>query len=116
MKLVARAAVVGSAVLAAAASFAAPASAHTGWAHPVFVQNDDTDGNTIVAYDRDSEGKLTKAGSYATGGLGGKLDGTTVDHLASQGSLTYDKRHRLLYAGNAGSNSITVFEVDGDRL
>ena len=28
-----------------------------------------------------------------------------VDHLASQGSLTYDRRSRMLYAVNAGSNT-----------
>ena len=39
-----------------------------------------------------------------------------VDHLASQGSLTYDSRHSALYAVNAGSNTVSVFAVDGDRL
>jgi DNA-binding beta-propeller fold protein YncE len=44
------------------------------------------------------------------------LDGSVVDHLASQGSLTYDRANGLLYAVNAGSNTITVFGVHGDRL
>lgn len=44
------------------------------------------------------------------------LAGSVVDHLASQGSLTYDRANRLLYAVNAGSDTITVFGVDGDRL
>jgi 6-phosphogluconolactonase (cycloisomerase 2 family) len=39
-----------------------------------------------------------------------------VDHLASQGSLALDSVHRRLYAVNAGSNTITVFAVDGTRL
>jgi 6-phosphogluconolactonase (cycloisomerase 2 family) len=39
-----------------------------------------------------------------------------VDHLASQGSLAYDRDNRLLYAVNAGSNTISVFAVFGDRL
>ena len=39
-----------------------------------------------------------------------------VDHTASQGSLTYDPRHGLLYAVNAGSDTISVFAVRGDRL
>ena len=39
-----------------------------------------------------------------------------VDHTASQGSLTYDERHHLLYAVNAGSNTLSVFAVLGDRL
>jgi 6-phosphogluconolactonase (cycloisomerase 2 family) len=53
---------------------------------------------------------------YATGGLGGVLAGSVVDHTASQGSLVFDRTHGLLYAVNAGSNTVTVFEVHGDRL
>jgi DNA-binding beta-propeller fold protein YncE len=103
------------AALAAAALVAVPASAHPrtpGGA--VFVQTDDPAGNTIVAYDRNPDGGLRQAGSYRTGGLGGVLDGSVVDHLASQGSLQLD--NGLLYAVNAGSDTITVFAVDGDRL
>jgi DNA-binding beta-propeller fold protein YncE len=92
---------------------AAPAQATP---HVVFVQNDDPAGNTVVAYDRAPDGSLKVAGSYRTGGLGGVLDGSVVDHLASQGSLQLDREHGLLYAVNAGSNTITVFGVDGDRL
>src|SRR5262249_31208465 len=36
--------------------------------------------------------------------------------LASQGSLTYDREHALLYAVNAGSNTLSVFAVRGDQL
>jgi 6-phosphogluconolactonase (cycloisomerase 2 family) len=103
------------AALAAAALLAGPASAHPQKpAGAVFVQNDDPAGNTIVAYDRNADGSLTQAGSYRTGGLGGVLAGSVVDHLASQGSLQLD--HGLLYAVNAGSDTITVFAIDGDRL
>ena len=101
------------AAVAAAALLAGPASAHP-QRSAVFVQTDDPAGNTIVAYDRAPDGHLTQAGSYRTGGLGGVLDGSVVDHLASQGSLQLD--HGLLYAVNAGSDTITVFAVDGDRL
>lgn len=82
----------------------------------VFVQSDDPAGNTIVAYDRADDGTLTQAGVYATGGLGGILEGSVVDHLASQGSLTYDARSHTLYAVNAGSDTISVFAVNGDTL
>jgi 6-phosphogluconolactonase (cycloisomerase 2 family) len=44
------------------------------------------------------------------------LAGSVVDHLASQGSLALDRRAGLLYAVNAGSDTITVFAVRGDRL
>ncbi len=114
MKL-SRLAGAAGAALAAAALLAGPASAHPqkpGGA--VFVQTDDPSGNTVVAYDRGADGSLKQAGSYRTGGLGGVLDGSVVDHLATQGSLQLDDG--LLYAVNAGSNTITVFAVNGDRL
>jgi hypothetical protein len=99
----------------AAALLAVPASAS---AHPnagaVFVQNGDSTGNAVVAYDRGQDGALTQAGVFKTGGAGGVLGGSVVDHTASEGSLTLDRG--LLYAVNSGSNSITVFGVDGDRL
>ena len=61
-------------------------------------------------------GALTGAGSYQTGGLGGQLTGSVVDHLASQGSLALDRQAGLLVAVNAGSNTISVFGVRGDEL
>ena len=61
-------------------------------------------------------GTLTQAGVYDTGGLGGELEGSVVDHLASQGSLAYDRSDGLLYAVNAGSNTVSVFAVFGDKL
>jgi len=83
---------------------------------PVFVQTDNTAGNQVVVYDRAADGALTQAGVYNTGGLGGVLAGSVVDHLASQGSLAYDPATGELYAVNAGSNTISVFAVFGDHL
>ena len=76
--------------IAAVAALAVPANAatrgirHSGSEQVVFVQNDSVTGNQIVAYDRAEDGTLTQAGTYATGGLGGVLTGSVVDHLASQ--------------------------------
>ena len=84
--------------------------------HAVFVQTDDPAGNQVVAYSRAANGTLTAANTYATGGLGGVLSGSVVDHLAPQGSLAYDQRHALLYAVNAGSNTVSVFSVRGSHL
>src|SRR5580704_8642192 len=95
----------------------APASWFTdGGDHALFVQTDNTAGNQVVAYDRNANGTLSAAGTYATGGVGGVLNGSAVDHRASQGSLTYDAVHNLLYAVNAGSNTVSVFSVYGDQL
>jgi len=82
----------------------------------VFAQNDAHSRNTVFAYHRTSSGGLRQVGSYKTGGDGGMLTGAVHDHLASQDSLVFDRRAHLLLAVNAGSNSLTVFRVHGDRL
>lgn len=119
MKTTALLAVAG-AMTAAAALTAGPASARTSSPPAgdpaVFVQTDNLAGNSVAVYDRDPDGALSPAGVYPTGGLGGQLSGSVADHLSSQGSLAYDPAGHLLYAVNAGSNTITVFSVDGDRL
>jgi DNA-binding beta-propeller fold protein YncE len=110
---------LGTAALGAAGLFAAPAVAAPAPAaatHAVFVQTDNPHGNAVVAYRSRANGTLVKAGTYRTGGLGGVLDGSVVDHLASQGGLALDAAHHRLYAVNAGSNTITVFAVHGTRL
>jgi 6-phosphogluconolactonase (cycloisomerase 2 family) len=111
------------AVVAAVAGASAPASAATahedsvsGASHAVFVQTDNPAGNQVVAYHRNGDGTLSKVAAYSTGGLGGVLTGSVTDHLASQGSLTYDAGHGLLYAVNAGSDTVSVFAANGDRL
>jgi 6-phosphogluconolactonase (cycloisomerase 2 family) len=121
-----RTGVVAAAALAAMAGFATPAFASTAFAGTVpaffhsggavFVQTDNTAGNQVVAYQRAADGTLRQAGTYPTGGLGGVLSGSVVDHLASQGSLQYDPQRSLLFAVNAGSNTVSVFSVSGDRL
>jgi 6-phosphogluconolactonase (cycloisomerase 2 family) len=126
MKPFTRLAATGALALAVVASFAAPALAQPAAAarpadiraadNAVFVQTDNPSGNAVVAYHRGGDGSLTLAGTYATGGKGGVLAGSVVDHLASQGSLTYDAEHGLLFAVNAGSNTVTVFAARGDRL
>lgn len=122
------AAAVGlSAWLAPAAGAQAPPSVATstaplpggppaGAADAVFVQTDNLAGNQVVAYHRADDGTLTFVHAYATGGKGGALTGSVVDHLASQGSLTVDPVDHLLLAVNAGSNTVSVFAVSGDQL
>jgi DNA-binding beta-propeller fold protein YncE len=113
----------GAAAAAGAATPRPPAQAaghhhgqHGEGAGVVFVQTDGLAGNAVVAYNRSADGTLTQAGTYATGGLGGQLAGSVVDHLASQGSLAYSPATGSLYAVNAGSNTVSVFSVRGDQL
>jgi hypothetical protein len=115
----------GVALIAAAAAVSAgaqAASADDGGgggnkASTVFVQTNEPSGNRVLVYDRGSDGQLTFAAAYATGGNGGvAAPGAESDHLASQGSLVYDAGHKLLIAVNAGSDTVSAFRVRGDRL
>lgn len=109
---------VGIAVAAVAPpSFAATstaASVENGGA--VFVQTDDLEHNSVVAFTRAADGHLTRVGEVRTGGRGGVEQGVPLDALASQDSLTYDAAHHLLFAVNAGSNTVTSFRVTGSHL
>ncbi|MEE4542068.1 beta-propeller fold lactonase family protein [Streptomyces sp. V4-01] len=115
---VATALLTGAPAASAAAGDADPATAsgHADATTAVFVQSDATAANTVVAYHRAADGSLHQRGVYRTGGRGGVLDGSVVDHLASQGSLGYDRDSGLLYAVNAGSDTVSVFAVHGERL
>jgi 6-phosphogluconolactonase (cycloisomerase 2 family) len=117
-----------SAAAAATAAASLSLAAGSAAAHPlshfgqrgavgaVFVQTDDTAGNAIAVYTRGADGTLAPAGTYGTGGNGGQLSGSVVDHLASQNSLVYDADQGELFAVNAGSDTVSVFGVRGDRL
>ncbi|MFL5733485.1 MAG: lactonase family protein [Chloroflexia bacterium] len=62
-------------------------------------------GNSVVAFDRASNGSLSFADTYSTGGLG------SGDGLGSQGALILSENNNWLFAVNAGSNDISVFSV-----
>ncbi len=120
----ARLAAIAALSVSVPAALAAPALAasarHTrGWQSgqpAVYVQSDNTAGNQVVVYRQAADGTLARAGIYDTGGLGGVLAGSVVDHLASQGSLGYDPQAGLLIAVNAGSDTISVFSAAGASL
>jgi 6-phosphogluconolactonase (cycloisomerase 2 family) len=114
----AAAAALAVAALAAPAASAATrtTTGHGSTGGAVFALTDNPAGNAVAAYHRAADGTLTPAGTYRTGGLGGVLSGSVVDHTASQGALAYDADRGLLIAVNPGSNTISVFRVYGDRL
>jgi DNA-binding beta-propeller fold protein YncE len=124
---------IGAAMLAAAAAVSTGiASAHenpgrrdggpAGQAGPVdrggmvFVQSNDPEQNSVLAFRRAADGSLSPAGEFPTGGRGGAQKDNPFDPLASQESLVFDRAHRMMIAVNAGSNSVTTFRVRGDRL
>src|SRR5919108_2797672 len=119
MRRLIRPLVVAAAMAVASVAAAVPAQAakeEARGAPAVFVQTNDPAGNAIAIFDRGPGGALSYVRSYATGGDGGRAAGSGSDPLASQGSLVLVPGANLLLAVNAGSNTISVFTVDGDRL
>lgn len=81
------------------------------------------DGNAITVFDRGSNGTLTEAGTYPTGGAGsGAPAGSGFEQsqngviLGGRPGADQTQFKNLLFAVNAGSDSITVFRTDGDAL
>jgi 6-phosphogluconolactonase len=79
----------------------------------VFVMTNAADANKIIAYQRDTDGLLQQGRSFRTGGRG---SGGITDPLGSQGSLTLSQDHSLLFAVNAGSGDVSVFQIHGSNL
>jgi 6-phosphogluconolactonase len=62
-------------------------------------------GNAVVVYSRSGDGSLEPAGTVATGGNG------TGAGLGSQDAVIVSDDGRLLFAVNAGSNSVSSFRI-----
>ncbi len=89
--------------------------ATTGAAGGVFAMTNILDNNTIVAYSRGSDGTLSLVGEYETGGNGGDFDGAEgLDPLISAYSLINTPDNNYLLAVNAGSNNISVMQINAD--
>ncbi len=103
---------IPASVAAADSPSGSPAHPGIGQAVPtVFIQTDNPDGNQVIVLAQPRDGRLSQDAAVSTGGLGGIAAGSAADHLASQGSLTYDAEHHLLLAVNAGSDTISVLSV-----
>ncbi len=102
-------------LLAAAVPLLAPhrAAAQDERGGAVFAMTNAASNNQINAYTRLEDGSLQFAAAFSTGGNG---SGGTVDPLHSQGSLTLSADHRLLFAVNAGSGTVSSFAVSGATL
>jgi len=85
----------------------------------VYTQTDEVS-NRIVAYYRDSDGTLSPAGSFATGGNGSGLGSIfgqgSVVLSGRQGAEVSKAANHLLFTVNAGSNEISVFRVERNEL
>ncbi|MGC8514388.1 MAG: beta-propeller fold lactonase family protein [Acidimicrobiales bacterium] len=77
----------------------------------VFVQTDNPAGNQIDVFAARRDGQLLLSQTVSTGGLGGQTACSGADHLASQDSLVYDSNRQLLFAVNAGSDTLSVLSL-----
>ena len=84
-----------------------------GFSGAVYTLTNQATGNSVIVFDRAADGTLTLAGSFPTGGTG---TGTGPDPLGSQGAVVLNESNSLLFAVSAGSNQVSAFAVDGDRL
>ena len=82
--------------------------ASSGDSGAVYTMTNSASGNAIQVYERAADGNLTPGGAFATGGTG------TGSGLGSQGAIALGRG--LLFTVNAGSNDISVFEIDGTQL
>ncbi len=109
-----------AAALVAHSSFAGDWGRHTGrfdFGGVVYVMTNDSDANQLRVYLRNPAGKLwpVNYATVSTGGQGG-ADNAAIDPLGSQGALVYDGQHGLLFAVNAGSNSVAALDTSGRSL
>ncbi len=103
--------VVAATSASATATKKAPAPAHV-----LYVETDAVSGNRVLTYLRASDGTVSFAGSYATGGLGAIAGGATADPLASQDALAFIDGGDELVTTTAGSNTLTVLSISGTSL
>lgn len=75
--------------------------------------------NAVAVFRRSTDGHLTAAGQFSTGGAGDPVaipPDPPVDPLASQGALVFGPGNQFLFAVNAASNEISVFSVGRSSL
>ena len=76
----------------------------------VYTESNTMEGNTIISYHQHSDGTLEEDTTVETGGTGTGLG------LGSQGAVMLNDDHTRLFAVNAGSNTISSFELDADGI
>ena len=71
----------------------------------VYTLTNQVTGNAVAVFNRGADGTLSAAGTVATGGTGAGAG------LGSQSAVTLNEDGRFLFAVNAGSNDVSVFDV-----
>ena len=74
----------------------------------VYIESNDASQNVVLVFKQQADGRLSLESQTASGGKG------FGGGLASQGALALDKSNNLLFAVNAGSNSVSSFRIKND--
>src|SRR5437764_4704585 len=93
------------ALLASLVSATAASASSSNRSGAVYTLTNAPSGNAVLVFDRASDGALAPAGAFATGGNG------TGAGLGSQGALALSEDRKLLFAVNAGSNTVSELAV-----
>lgn len=96
------------AVCAGIVSLASPSFAQGFADGAIYTSSNESAGNRVLVFDRASDGTASFAGDVATGGRG------TDGGLGNQGAVTLSSDANYLFVVNAGSDSLSVFEL-GER-
>jgi 6-phosphogluconolactonase (cycloisomerase 2 family) len=110
----------GAFALAATPAMATPGHGHGhGHSHQnkgkpgaVYTETQDPAGNEVVVYRRSAKGKLSEIARVATGGVGSATNppfGFPI--LDSQGGVELTRSNRLVFAVNAGDDTVSSFKV-----
>ncbi|MGI8800995.1 MAG: lactonase family protein [Solirubrobacteraceae bacterium] len=110
-------ALAAAALLIPSAAGAAPAKVGN-----VYTETNDPGGNQIVAFDRFSDGTLAESQRVATGGVGEPAAACSMTPpfdvcpiTDSQGAVNINPTGTLLFAVNAGSDTISSFRISPTR-
>src|SRR6266852_5473251 len=76
----------------------------------VYTMTNASASNSVIIFRRLADGTLKPAGIVPSGGRGAGAG------LGTQGAIRLSDSHRRLFVVNAGSDDITVFEVEHDGL
>src|SRR5581483_1435912 len=80
----------------------------------VYTESNDPAGNTLIAFNRSAKGTLTLRARVSTGGKGSAQAvgcGPGCPILDSQNEVVQSTDGRLVFAVNAGSNTVSSFTV-----
>lgn len=102
--------------LTGAAALAAAQVTNSNSPGAVYAMTNDASNNQVVAFNRAADGTLTPAGSFSTGGTGSGTFENSANGLilAEQSPNNLNGGNHYLFATNAGSDSISVFDVNPD--